>query len=135
MRLAPVLVLVALAVVAAGCGARSSKPFTAKASAPCLKQKGFTQVSTTGAKLPFIARFADNGGLAATAPDGNEVTVAFTASPDEVDSTGQAFRKNAPPILRAHFSDVLRSSRNAVIVWTTSPSDADESALTGCLTP
>ncbi|HET8528717.1 MAG TPA: hypothetical protein VFL60_07395 [Gaiellaceae bacterium] len=129
------LVLAAVALLAAGCGARSSKPFTAAGTAPCLKKQGFRQVTTGGAKVPFIARFAENGGLAATAPDGNEVTIAFTASPDEVDSTGKAFRRNAPPILRAHFSDVLRSNRNAVVVWTTSPSDPDTAAVNGCLRP
>lgn len=134
MRLA-LPILAALALVAAGCGARSSKPFTGAGTAPCLKKKGFTQVTTGGAAVPFIARFAENGGLVATAADGNRVTVAFTGSTDEVDSTEGAFRKNAPPVLKAHISDVMRSNRNAVIVWTTSPSDADTSALNGCLAP
>ena len=135
MRSTAALLLGVLALLAAGCGARSNKPFTAAATAPCLKKQGFTHVTTGGAELPFIARFADNGGLVATSADGNQVTIAFTASPDEVDSTGKAFRRTAPPVLRAHFSDVLRSNRNAVIVWTTSPSDADTSTLNGCLTP
>ena len=132
VRVVPLLAV--LALLAAGCGARSSAPFTATATAPCLKKQGFTRV-TTGAAVPFIARFAENGGLVGTAPDGNAVTIAFAASPDEVDSTGKAFRKSAPPILKAHFSDVLRSNRNAVIVWTTSPSDGDTSAVNGCLAP
>ena len=124
-----------LALLAAGCGARTSKPFTAAGTAPCLKHKGFTGVSSAADKVGFIASFATNGGLHAVSPDNNAVTIAFTADPDEVDSTGKAFRRNAPPILRAHFSDVLRSNRNAVVVWTTSPSDEDSSALNGCLSP
>jgi hypothetical protein len=127
------LVLAAVALLAAGCGARSSAPFTAKATSPCLKKQGFTKVTTAAAEVGFIAGFAANGGLTATSPHGNRVTVAFTASPDEVPSTERAFRKAAPPILKAHFADVLRSNRNAVIVWTTAPSDADTSSLNGCL--
>jgi hypothetical protein len=131
--LVPVLGVVAL--LAAGCGARTSAPFTAKSTAACLRQQGFTGVSTATRKVGFIAGFAANGGLTGVSSHGNRVTVAFTASSDEVASTERAFRRSAPPILKAHFSDVLRSNRNAVIVWTTSPSDADASALSGCLKP
>jgi hypothetical protein len=129
------LLLGILALLAAGCGARTSKPFTAAGTAPCLKGKGFTGVSRAADRVGFIASFATNGGVHAVSPDNNAVTIAFTADPDEVDSTERAFRKAAPPLLRAHLSDVLRSNRNAVIVWTTSPSDDDSSALNGCLSP
>ena len=122
-------------LLAAGCGARTSKPFTASGTAPCLKDKGFTGVSSAADKVGFIASFATNGGLHAVSPDNNAVTIAFTADPDEVDSTERAFRKAAPPLIRAHLSDVLRANRNAVVVWTTSPSDDDSSALNGCLSP
>jgi hypothetical protein len=131
----PLPLLALAALLAAGCGARTSAPFTAKSTAPCLKQQGFTRISTATRKVGFIAGFAANGGLTAVSSHGNRVTVAFTASPDEVASTERAFRRSAPPILKAHFSDVLRSNRNAVIVWTTSPSDADSTALNGCLKP
>jgi hypothetical protein len=132
---AGVILLAGLALLAAGCGARTSKPFTAKGTVPCLKSKGFTDVSTAADRVGFIASFAANGGLRATSPGNNAVTIAFTADPDEVDSTEQAFRRVAPPLIKPHLADILRSNRNAVILWTTAPSDEDTSALNGCLSP
>jgi hypothetical protein len=129
-RLAPFLLL---ALIAAGCGARSSTPFTASATAGCVKSKGFRNVSTNPAKVGFIAGFAANGGLVATSASGNRVTVAFTDNADSVASTERAFRLHAPPALRPHMADVMRVQRNAVIVWTTTPSSDDESAVEGCL--
>ena len=128
-RLVPFLVVVALA---AGCGARSNTPFTANASVACLKKK-FTHVSTNPAKVGFIAGFAANGGIVATSPAGNVVTIAFTDSADTVAATENAFKLHAPRALRPHIGDVMRADRNAVIVWTTTPSGDDESAVEGCL--
>ena len=123
-----------LALLAAGCGARSSTPYTAAATVQCLRDEGeFTGVTTDPGKIGFIAAFADNGGLRATAKSGNTVTVAFAADPEGVPSTERAFRLRAPKSLRARLNDILRTDRNAVMVWTTSPSDEDQSALQGCL--
>ena len=130
-RLVPVLLLAA--VLVAGCGARSNTPFTANATVGCLKKGEFTHVSTSSAKVGFIAGFAANGGLIATSPSGNVVTVAFTDSADAVQSTEDAFKLHAPAALRPHIGDVMRVQRNAVIVWTTTPSDEDESTVEGCL--
>ena len=44
-RLPLILAAAALAVVAAGCGTRSSKPYTATGTAPCMAKKGFTKVT------------------------------------------------------------------------------------------
>lgn len=128
------LPLAVLALFVAGCGARSSTPYTAAATVACLqKQGGFTGVTTDPAKIGFIAAFAENGGLRATAKSGNTVTVAFAAAPEGVSSTARAFRLRAPRSLRPRFNDILRTDRNAVMVWTTSPSADDQSALQGCL--
>jgi hypothetical protein len=121
-----------LVVLVAGCGARSSAPFTAHATVDCLKKK-FTHVSTNPAKVGFIAGFAANGGIIATSASGNVVTIAFTDSPDSTSSTETAFKRHAPPALRPHIGDVMRVQRNAVIVWTTTPSGDDESTVEGCL--
>jgi hypothetical protein len=126
-------VLAALTLIAAGCGARSDKPFTAKGTLGCLKAKQFTEATASSSKLPFIAGFAANGGIEATSPSGNRVTLAFTDSEATVPSTEQAFRLHAPKSLRAHIADVMRSDRNVVIVWTTTPASDDESKLEGCL--
>jgi hypothetical protein len=123
-----------LAVVVAGCGARSSKPFTATGTASCLTDKGFTKVTTNPVKVGFIAGFADNGGIKATAADGNVLTIAFTAdATDGVASTEKAFRRFAPKRLRPHMSDIMESQGNAVLVWTTSPSSAQLADVMGCL--
>jgi hypothetical protein len=129
-RAAVVFVLIAL--LAAGCGARSNKPFTAKGTLPCLKTKGFA-VTTDPVQVGFIAAFADNGGIRATAQDGNVATVAFTRDESTVADTVKAFRAHASAALRPHFDDVLRTNRNAVMVWTTTPSGDDDQTLQRCL--
>jgi hypothetical protein len=133
-KVVPLLAL--LALLAAGCGARSNTPYTAAGTLPCLKSAGFTKVSSSPAKVGFIAGFATNGGLVGTSPStGNTVTIAFGANADEVPTTEAAFRKAAPASLRPHLSDVMRSNRNAVMVWTTTPSSDDDHAVESCLEP
>ena len=131
-----VLAAASLAVAAAGCGARSNKPFTAKGTAACMTKKGFTQVTTDPLKVGFIAGFADKGGLRATAPDGNVLTIAFAADDTAgVASTKQAFRTHAPPKLRPRMNDIMESERNAVLVWTVSPTPAQLADAKSCLHP
>ena len=131
MRRAAIAIVIP-ALVAAGCGARSAKPFTAKATIACLKGKAFT-VSTNPAEVGFIATFAENGGLRATSKSGNVVTIAFTKDETTVDDTAKAFRSHASAGLRPHFDDVLRTNRNVVMVWTTTPSSEDDQNVQGCL--
>ena len=98
-----------VALVAAGCGVRNSKPFTAQgtAAAAC-KAHGFTGVTTNPAQVGFIAGFADNGGIRARPRrSGNVLTIAFTADADSTGSTEEAFRSHAPKRLRPHMSDIM----------------------------
>jgi hypothetical protein len=120
-------------LVAAGCGVRNSKPFTAKASAPCLRSHGFTGVTTNPSDVGFVAAFADLGGIRARSASGNLLTIAFTASPDSVASTEAAFKSHAPKSLRPHISDIMGANRNAVLVWTTTPTGDEADAATRCL--
>jgi len=122
-----------VALVAAGCGVRNSKPFTAQASAPCFRSSGFTGVTTSPSKVGFIAGFADFGGIRATSATGNVLTIAFTAGPDSVPSTEAAFKAHAPKSLRPHISDIMSSNRNAVLVWTVTPNGDEADAATRCL--
>ena len=131
-RVALPIVLVAL--LAAGCGARTAKPFTAQGTIACLKAKKFA-VTTNPAQVGFIAAFADNGGVRAASHSGNVVTIAFTKDETTVDDTANAFRSHASPGLRPHFNDVLRTNRNTVMVWTTTPSGNDDKLVQGCLAP
>jgi hypothetical protein len=124
-----------VALLAAGCGVRTTKPFTAQGTVGCLKSHGFTGVTTDPGKVGFIAGFADNGGIKARSALGNALTIAFTASADSTASTQQAFRSHAPKRLRPHMSDIMETNRNAVLVWTTTPDPADLDAATRCLKP
>jgi hypothetical protein len=128
-------VLVAVCALAAGCGVRSSKPFTAKGSASCLSSHGFTRVTTNPGAVGFIAGFADHGGLRAASPSGNILTIAFTESPDAVASTEEAFRSHAPKSLRSHMSDIMSANRNAVLVWTITPDPGELDTADRCLRP
>ena len=133
MLLRLLLVLVPLVFLAAGCGARSSAPYTAQASVKCFTAKGFKDVTTDAAKVGFIAGFADNGGLKATAPGGNVVTIAFAADVNDAKGTEKAFRDHASPFYKRHMADIMESQRNAVLVWTTSPTQDQIQTAFGCL--
>ncbi len=122
-----------VALVAAGCGVRNSKPFTAKASAPCFRSHGFTGVTRSPSQVGFVAAFADHGGIRARSATGNLLTIAFTAGPDSVASTEAAFTSHAPKGLRPHISDIMSSNRNAVLVWTVTPNGDEADAATRCL--
>jgi hypothetical protein len=130
---------VALAVVpalaATGCGGGAAKPYTATGTVPCLRTKGFTQVTTNPVAVGFIAAFAENGGVRATSASGNVLTIAFAADEASVPSTEQAFRRHAPTALRPHLNDVMRSQRNAVLVWTVTPDPAQLADAESCLHP
>jgi len=123
----------ALLLAAAGCGG-SPKPYTATASARCLEVKGFKKVTTDPGKVGFVAAFADNGGLRATSPTDNVLTIAFAADPSGVAGEERAFRQHASGVYKRHIADVMSSKGNAVLVWTVTPSQNQLDAALGCLT-
>lgn len=133
MRRFPPLAALVILLVLAGCGGGSSAPYTAKGSAACFTQKGFTGVTTSAAKVGFIAGFAVNGGLQARSPSGNVLTIAFTDSTSAVAGTEKAYRRAAPASLRPHMSDIMEAQRNAVLVWTVSPASQELSDAESCL--
>jgi hypothetical protein len=126
---------VLLALVAAGCSAQSSKPFTAAGTVACLKEKGFTGVTRAPAKIGFIAAFAEHGGLIATAADGNRLTIAFAADEEGAKSTQAAFKNQASPFYKKRINDVMQAERNAVMVWTTAPTQEEIDTVKSCLAP
>ena len=130
--LAAVALAVASLLAAAGCGG-SAKPFTATGTAPCLRTKGFTKVTTDPVKVGFIAGFAQNGGVKATSPSGNVVTMAFAADEASAPSTEQAFRRHATSIYRRHLDDVMSAHGNAVFVWTITPDSKQLADAVACL--
>ncbi len=133
MRPLSFVLVLTLALVAAGCGARSSRPYTAAGTVACLKSKGFTGVTTDPVKVGFIAGFADNGGILAKAPGGNVVTIAFAGSTAGAADTESAFKAHATPFYKRHMGDIMESQRNAVLVWQTSPTQAQIDGALGCL--
>ncbi len=134
-RRASLPLLLALALGVAGCGGGGGKPYTAAATAPCLQKKGFTDVTTSPGKVGLVAAFADNGGVKATSPSGNVLTIAFAADASGAAGTEQAFRNHASGVYRRHLRDVMSSQGNAVLVWTVTPAPKDLAAATGCLRP
>lgn len=129
------VLLLAVAALVAGCGVRNSTPFSPAASATCLRSHGFTAVTTAPSQVGFVAAFADDGGLRATSPDHNVLTIAFAADAQSssTSSLEDAFRSHAPKSLRPHMGDIMSVNRNAVLVWTISPSSTDSSTVNGCL--
>jgi hypothetical protein len=128
-------IALAVAFLAAGCGVRTSKPFTATGTVGCLKTHGFTSVTTNPLAVGFIAGFADKGGIRAISPLGNRLTIAFTADANSTGPTEQVFRAHAPKGLRPHMSDIMQTNRNAVLVWTTTPDPAELDTASRCLKP
>ena len=133
MRRFPLLAALLLVLVLAACGSGSTKPYTAAGTKACLVKQGFTGVTTTAAKLGFIAAFAANGGIQAKSPGGNVLTIAFTDGPGSVPGTEKEYRKEAPASLRPHMSDIMESQGNAVLVWTVSPTSSELSTAESCL--
>ena len=91
--------------------------------------------TTSAAKVGFIAGFAANGGLRATAKDRNVLTIAFTGSSGDVPGTKKAFTRQAAPQYKHRMADIMESQRNAVLVWTVTPSQQQLDAALGCLSP
>lgn len=124
----------ALAVLATGCGGSGSQSqYTATGTVKCLRDKGFTHATTNPHKVGFIAGVAENGGIKAVAPGGNVLTIAFAQDAADAASTKQVYRDNASPFYKRHMADIMESQRNAVLVWTTSPSQDLLKTVLGCL--
>jgi hypothetical protein len=125
--------LVLLALLAAGCGARADETFTAQGTVGCLRDNGFTQVTRAPEKIGLIAAFAVNGGLKAHDPEGNVFWIAFAADEEDAKSTQAAVKNQASPFYKKRIDDIMRADGNAVMVWTTAPSQEQINAVEACL--
>jgi hypothetical protein len=119
-----------LAFLAAGCNSEPSV-YKAEPTAKCLRGKGY-DVTTENAKVGVVAAAAPNGGLLAHEP-GNAVTIAFGENSDDALAIQRAFRRFAPKKLRPHILDVMRSQKNAVLLWTVTPPLDEMNTVFGCL--
>ena len=130
MRLVlPILVLAALLV--AGCSSGEPSTFKAGQTAKCLRGKGYL-VTTDDAKVGVVAANAPNGGLLAKEP-GNALTIAFGQNSDDAIQIAAAFKRFAPRKLRPHITDVLRTQKNAVLLWTVTPPQEELDKVDACL--
>jgi hypothetical protein len=120
-------------LAAAGCGSGSTKPYTAAATAPCLRAQGFKNVTTNADKVGFVAAFAANGGLQATSPSHNVLTIAFASDTSGVSGEEEAFKQHAAGVYKRHIADVMSSKGNAVLVWTVTPSQKQLDTALACL--
>jgi hypothetical protein len=127
------LPLVVLALVAAACGSSAPKPFLPEPTAKCLRTAGF-KVSTRPEDVQLVAQTAENGGLTATPKEGgNTLTMAFAADGADAADVQRAIRRVAPPGLKPHLGDVMSAKRNAVLLWTISPTAEQQQTVLDCL--
>ena len=121
---------VGLAVVAAGC---NTEPSTYKAgpTAKCLRGLGY-RVVTNRPQLGVVEATAENSGLIAYHP-GNAVRIAFGA--DEEDAVGiqNGYRRFVSKKVRPHITDIMRTQKNAVLLWTVTPPQHEMDQVFGCL--
>jgi hypothetical protein len=123
--------LLLVAAFAAGC---NSEPSTYKAAptAKCLRSKLHYAVTTEPTELGIVERNAANGGLLAHHP-GNALRIAFAESSGAAPGLEHGFRVFAPKELRPHISDVIRTNKNAVLLWTVTPPQEEINSVYGCL--
>jgi hypothetical protein len=126
-----VVVLLAVALLVAGCGNSEPSVYKAEPTAKCLRGNGF-RVTTDPTKIGVIAAAAPNGGLRAFEP-GNALTIAFGESSDDAVGIQRAFRRFAPKRLRPNIDDVMRVQKNAVLLWTVTPPVDEMNKVFGCL--
>ncbi len=130
MRLA-LLSLITAGLFLAGCSSGEPSAFKAGATATCLGGKGY-RVTTDDAKVGVIAANAPNGGLRANEP-GNALTIAFGQNSDDAIQIAAAFKRFAPKKLRPHITDVMRTQKNAVLLWTVTPPQDELNKVFACL--
>jgi len=130
MRLG-LVISIAAALFVAGCSSGEPSTFKAGPTASCLKGNGY-RVTTDDSKVGIVAANAPNGGLLAQEP-GNALTIAFAQDSDAAIKTAAAITRFAPKKLRPHISDVMRTQKNAVLLWTVTPPQAELDKAFACL--
>jgi hypothetical protein len=126
-----VVLLVGLGLVIAGCGDTEPSVYKAGSTAECLSDEGY-RVTTDPRRIGVVAAAAPNGGLRAYEPF-NTLTIAFGASSDDALGIQRAFRRFAPKKLRPHIDDVMRTQKNAVLLWTVTPPMEKMDEVFACL--
>jgi len=84
------------------------------------------------AKVGVVAANAPNGGLRANEV-GNALTIAFGQNSDDAIQIAGAFKRFAPKKLKPHITDVMRTEKNAVLLWTVTPPQEELDKVVACL--
>ena len=123
--------LLLVAAVAAGC---NSEPAAYKPAptAKCLRDKLHYEVTSDPTKLGVVEGHAARGGLLVHHP-GNAIRIAFGENADDVPGIEAGFKRFAPKKLQPHITDVLRTNKNVVFLWTVTPLQNEIDAVFGCL--
>jgi hypothetical protein len=124
-------ILITAGLLLAGCSSGEPSTFKAGPTAKCLEGEGY-RVTTDDAKVGVIAANAPHGGLLATEP-GNALTIAFAQDSDDAIKTAAALKDFAPEKLRPHITDVMRTQKNAVLLWTVTPPQEELNKVSACL--
>jgi hypothetical protein len=130
MRLALTISIMATLFLV-GCSSGEPSTFKAGPTATCLKGIGFS-VTTDDTRVGVIAANAPNGGLLANEP-GNALSIAFGVSSDDAIQIAAAFKEFAPKKLQPHINDVMRTQKNAVLLWTVTPPQDELNKVFACL--
>jgi hypothetical protein len=125
------LLLIVVILLAAGCSAGEPSAYKAAPTAKCLRDADY-RVTTDPARLGVVEKNAANGGLLAFEP-GNALRIAFGANSDDAPGLQRAFRRFASKRLRPHINDVMRTQKNAVLLWTVTPPLDEQNKVFGCL--
>jgi hypothetical protein len=121
------LILLALAVAAAGCGREEPVVYDEPASRRCLRESGL-EPTTKG--LDFVAESALGGAFRTRIGD-KKVVVVFGLSDEDAERTELAYRNFAPKGYAVQ--DVLRRDRNVVVLWSLPPTVTQHERIHGCL--
>jgi hypothetical protein len=126
-----VVLLACAGLLLAGCTETEPSVYKAAGTADCLRKGGY-EVTTDPARLGVVERSAENGGLIAFEP-GNAVRIAFGASSDDALGIQEGFRRFVSKKVRPHILDIMRTQKNAVLLWTITPPQEELNKVYGCL--
>jgi hypothetical protein len=123
------LLVLAVVMVAAGCGG-GTKTYTLAKTRACLKAKGVRV--TRAPRSDFVASTAPGGAFRAQLP-GNFVTLVFAENDENGDQIVKAYQQFAFPNVKKGLADVLKRDSNVIRLWHQHPDPKDESIIRDCL--
>ena len=126
-----VLILSLVALLLAACGNTEPDAYKAAPTADCLREDEY-RVTTDRDRLGVVEANTANGGLLASKP-GNAVRIAFGADSDDAIGIQRGYRRFVSRRLLPHISDVMRTQKNAVLLWTVTPPLEEMNQVFACL--